>query len=505
MSFFHGKARSSSILLIAMILGTALSLLLSQLIWMKSDELRVKAYTEMLLKHAEAVASNISDALYSVEKTSNLDCSNTTIQELKKIVFTYEFVRDAGITKNKSIKCSALWGEVPSSYEFSGSNITTKSQVTLWQKIPSYAIANTFIDVSTKNKVYVVTAKNAFSAYENAKNDIHSKITSTDESVIMHSIGVEQKNPNSLATSSFKTCSKNYDICITSDVHSNIFSMLSLGTILFLVFLGSALGHLIWYSAKQRNKQKNSIESKLKTAIYSNKIDLEYQPIVHLKTGNLRGIEALSRWHDESLGSIQPDVFIRKITEMNLSNKFNQNTISNSISECSTFLKQNPRLYISINVDCEYLIQKDSIFTLTSTARKYDIPTHQIALEILENSTIDIATLNSQINTLKNLGFKILIDDFGTGYSSLAYLSSLKVDLIKIDRSFTQAAGTNSPTESVLLKINDIANTMKTLVIFEGLETTLQKEAILAFNPDALGQGWLFSKSVPLNQIKQNY
>ena len=488
-----------------MILGIAFSLFLSQILWMKSNEFRVKSYTEMLLKHAEAIASNLTDALNSIENTSTRDCSDETIQKLKTIVFTYQFVKDAGITINKRIKCSALWGEIPSSYEFSGSNITTKNEITLWQNIPSYAIANTFIDVSTKNKVYVVTAQNTFSAYENATNDIHSKITSSDDSMIMHSIGVEPKNPNSLATSSFKTCSKRYDICITSDVHSNIFSMPNLGTILFLVFLGSALGHLIWYTAKQRNKQKNSIESKLKTAIYTNKINLEYQPIVHIKTGNLRGIEALSRWHDESLGTIQPDVFIRKITEMNLSKKFNQNTISNSISECSTFLKQNPRLYISINIDCEYLIQKESILTLTSITRKHDIPTHQIALEILENSTIDTATLNSQINTLRNLGFKIFIDDFGTGYSSLAYLSSLKVDKIKIDRSFTQAAGTNSPTASVLVKINDIANTMKTLVIFEGLETTLQKEAILAFNPNALGQGWLFSRSVPLNQIKQNY
>lgn len=505
MNFLHGKIRSAVFLFMAMILGIALSLLLSQIIWMKSDELRVKAYTEMLLKHAEAVASNITDALHSIEKTSTLDCSNTTIQELKKIVFTYEFVRDAGITTNKRIKCSALWGEIPSSYEFSGSNTTTKNEVTLWQNIPSYAIANTLIDVSTKNNVYVVTAQNAFSAYENPPNDIHSKITSTDDSMIMHSIGVEQKNPNSLVTSSFRTCSKLYDICITSKVHSNIFSMPNLGTILFLVFLGSALGHLTWYAAKQKNKQKNSIESKLKTAIYTNKIDLEYQPIVHIKTGNLRGIEALSRWHDESLGTIQPDVFIRKIVEMDLSNKFNQNTILNSIGECSNFLKQNPKLYISINIDCEYLIQKESIFTLTSTARKYDIPTHQIALEILENSTIDTSTLNSKIDTLRNLGFKIFIDDFGTGYSSLAYLSSLKFDKIKIDRSFTQAAGTNSPTASVLVNINDIANTMRTLVIFEGIETTLQKEAILAFNPNALGQGWLFSRSVPLNQIKQNY
>ncbi|WP_367275741.1 EAL domain-containing protein [uncultured Cedecea sp.] len=147
----------------------------------------------------------------------------------------------------------------------------------------------------------------------------------------------------------------------------------------------------------------------------------------------------------------------------------------------------------------------NSISFLIDTAKKNNIHPQQIAFEILENSTIDFKTLNDKLNMLRTLNFMIFIDDFGTGYSSLAYLSALSFDKIKIDRTFTHAAGTHSPTEKVLEKINEIASTMSVRVIFEGLESETQRQAILAFNPKALAQGWLISKAVPIDQIKTQY
>lgn len=190
---------------------------------------------------------------------------------------------------------------------------------------------------------------------------------------------------------------------------------------------------------------------------------------------------------------------------MGISNQFNKYIVSKAMSECSDFLEKNPNTYLSLNIDCEFLTFNNSISFLLETAQKNNISPKQIAFEILENSTIDFKILNDRLSVLRRLNFLIFIDDFGTGYSSLAYLSALSFDKIKIDRTFTHAAGTHSPTEKVLEKINDIASTMSVRVIFEGLETEIQRQSILAFNPKALAQGWLISKSVPIDQIKDQY
>jgi sensor c-di-GMP phosphodiesterase-like protein len=109
------------------------------------------------------------------------------------------------------------------------------------------------------------------------------------------------------------------------------------------------------------------------------------------------------------------------------------------------------------------------------------------------------------VQEVRRLGFQVFIDDFGTGYSGLAYLGRLDVDKIKIDRIFTQAAGTGSAAAMILLKIFEVAKDIDTGVVFEGVETPEQMRAILDFCPDALAQGWLYSKAVPVGAIASSY
>ena len=505
MNFFKGTSRSLFFLSVLMMLGIIISFSVAQFLWVNSNHSHVASYSKDLLKRATYVSENLNSALNSISTNSVDRCTDEDITQLKYIVFTHNFLKDAGIFKNNKILCSALWGGVPESYEFTGEHRVTKNNITIWNNMPSYAIKGTFINVNSKNNLFVVSTPHAFLEFENIISGIKSKITSLDGEMALRSFGDKLSHDDNLTSVSYSICSEEYELCVHSKSYDNLFSFPHF-YLLFVIFLcGSTLGYSVWYVIKQNQSNNNSIESKILNALNSNLINIEYQPIVNMETYKLHGIEALARWHDKRLGDIPPVVFIKKIEEMGLSNQFSKYIVSKAMRECSHFLGENPNAYLSLNVDCEFLTFNNSISFLIDTARKNNIHPKQIAFEILENSTVDFMVLNDKLNTLRMFDFQIFIDDFGTGYSSLAYLSALSFDKIKIDRTFTHAAGTNSPTEKVLEKINEIATTMSVRVIFEGLETEIQRQSILAFNPKALAQGWLISKSVPIDQIKTQY
>jgi sensor c-di-GMP phosphodiesterase-like protein len=120
-----------------------------------------------------------------------------------------------------------------------------------------------------------------------------------------------------------------------------------------------------------------------------------------------------------------------------------------------------------------------------------------VVIEITESSTALHKVALEAIRHLRRLGHHVHIDDFGTGYSNLSYLHDLSVDAIKIDRSFTQAIGTEAVTVSILPQILAMAKTLNLQVIVEGIETSQQASYFIGGAKSILGQGWLFGRPVP--------
>jgi sensor c-di-GMP phosphodiesterase-like protein len=109
--------------------------------------------------------------------------------------------------------------------------------------------------------------------------------------------------------------------------------------------------------------------------------------------------------------------------------------------------------------------------------------------------------LRDALDRLRVDGYQIHIDDFGTGFSNLAYLSTLNVDALKIDRMFTQSIGTDTVGSAIVDQICKMAALLKVEVIVEGMETDAQADYMLALYPEAIGQGWLFGKAVPADEL----
>lgn len=481
--------------------GIAGALWFAQFLWLENNKYRVEAYANILLGHAESVTLNLTEALLELDALQLFPCSKLDLAVLRKNAFEHRFIKDEGRIEDGNITCSAMWGVLKQPYALPNNSTTTRNHFTLWREVPSYAIAGSTMDISARNNVFVVTSPTAFAAFDSPPAGMSATLTSPDGNVIMLKIGPTIPANYPITAQTVKSCSDHFDICVTAQLNNSIFSFERTGLILFISFMGSLVGILTWHVINQYIARHRSMSTKLITSINSNRIQVAYQPIVLAATGEMVGFEALARWYDKDLGNVPPDVFFKKASKLNLGFKLNRNIIRKCLDECGDLLRSSKQLYLSINLDTESLLKSDLIDFLLEETKKNQIAPSQIAIEILESHTANLDQIFDGITRLRIYGYQVFIDDFGTGYSSLAYLSNLKIDKIKIDRTFTQSAGADSAAAMILVKIYEISTTIDAPIIFEGIETEAQRQAILSFCPEALAQGWFFSKAIKFEEL----
>lgn len=493
-------------LLLSCLLGMAVSLLLCQLLWAESGKSRGLSFAHTVLRHAESVAANVSEAVAALDRSTLADCSDADLVAMKRLMFEYRFIKDAGrFDADGKIICSAVWNALQPAVDIGAPTLSTRNRMRLWTGTRSFSTPERRIDIAGTRRSFVVTSPSAFAPFENGPPELAALVTSSDGSVIMRRFGQVEQGGDRLSRREARNCSQRFDICVTAQIDSDIFTSAHSGMLSLTVALGAALGAVAWLALASLFRRNRTLASRLAVAIESDQIRLLYQPIIRASSGQLAGFEALARWRDKGLGDIGPDIFISKAAELGMSPALNRSIVRRALRECGARLNRDPHIYLSINLDIDALLDQRMVELLLDEARQHGIAPRQIAIEILEGSTTDLSLMQAGIEEVRQLGFKVFIDDFGTGYSSLAYLGRLNVDKIKIDRIFTQMAGTESAAAMILQKIFEVAKDVDTGVIFEGVETAAQMRAILAFCPDALAQGWLYSKAVPVAEIAASY
>ncbi|MET0267868.1 MAG: EAL domain-containing protein [Duganella sp.] len=491
--------------LFAIGMGVAVSLLLSQLVWSESSKSRINSYTSILLEQAESVAADLTSALKHLDSLPRDDCSASDLIALKRATFEYRSMKDAGRLQEGKIGCSALWGKLEQPHDPGAPSMVTRNGVALWINVPSYAMPDMRVDLSAIGHSYVVTSPTVFAAFENHAPEISAQVSSSDGTRIMRRFGAVMEQRDRLLRRHIRHCSLHYDICAVGQIDSNIFAVSRTPLLMLISVVGALFGATFWVAINHFARKRKTMSARLAAAIKADAITLQYQPIVQAATGRLVGFEALARWHDKHLGHVRPDVFIAKAAKINLSDALNRRIISRALRECAARLRQDSSIYLSINLDISAFLDRSLIDFLLEQAQQHSVPLQQIAIEILESATTDLGKMRTGITDLRKLGLQVFIDDFGTGYSSLAYLGRLDVDKIKIDRIFTQSAGTDSAAAIILATIYQLTQDIQTGVVFEGVETEEQMRAILAICPQALAQGWYYSKAVAIEEILPVY
>ena len=246
------------------------------------------------------------------------------------------------------------------------------------------------------------------------------------------------------------------------------------------------------------------LEIDLRKAIQAHEFELHYQPIVALNTGKIIGLEALIRWNHPMRGFISPAEFIPIAEETRLINQIGQIVLQDACQQLRTWQKQSfvdPCFSISVNLSARQFAQPDLTEQILQILRETQLDPRCLKLEITESAIMDNpANAADLLHKLRQHHIQLSMDDFGTGYSSLSYLRSFPMDYLKIDRSFVQCLTEDSDSLGLVPMIVAIAQTMNMKVIAEGIETHQHLNHLKALNCD-FGQGYLFSKPLPANQI----
>ncbi|MBB3169625.1 bifunctional diguanylate cyclase/phosphodiesterase [Simiduia aestuariiviva] len=250
-------------------------------------------------------------------------------------------------------------------------------------------------------------------------------------------------------------------------------------------------------------QRKAEMESELHRAILNNELMLQYQPQFNLNNEELVGMEALVRWNHPVKGMIPPDLFIPLAEESGLINKISEWVCNAACQQVRIWLDKGFRVpRVAVNVSGAELMGGNLLTNFTSAMSTHRIAGSQLEAEITENFMMqDVERAVGLVNELRDLGIVIAVDDFGTGYSSLAYLKTLPIHRLKIDRTFVREIPNNVNDMAITHAIIAMGESLGLEILAEGIETR-EQQAFLRSKGCSLGQGYLFARPLSAENIE---
>ncbi len=261
--------------------------------------------------------------------------------------------------------------------------------------------------------------------------------------------------------------------------------------------------YLIYHEAMHlKVLQQVMLETEVRQALDKNQFSLSLQPQVNAKTHQLFGFEALLRWQHPSLGMVSPEDFIPILEKMGYMVELGYWIIRHSF-ELAKRLQQeiNPDICIAINLTASQFADPYLYNYLQKLLDEFDLSATNFELELTEQTLVTEMDLAIEVmNKLKILGFRFAIDDFGTGYSSLAYIKSMPIDVIKIDKSFVFGMLDNQSDYQIIKSTIAMVKNLSLVAVAEGVETSAQLRSLAELDCDLI-QGYFFSKPIPETEI----
>jgi diguanylate cyclase (GGDEF)-like protein len=245
-------------------------------------------------------------------------------------------------------------------------------------------------------------------------------------------------------------------------------------------------------------ERRVAIEKELRAAVAAKNIVPYYQPVVALEGRRIVGFEALARWKSDKFGWIAPDLFITVAEEIGIISELGDQLLRQA---CLDALAWPPALTLAFNISAIQLHDPTIGLRILTILAETGFNPRRLELEITESSLVDnIKVAQDVTSQLRQAGVRIALDDFGTGYATLSQLLSLKLDRIKIDRSFVDRLGKDKESTTIVRAVLGLANGFELETTAEGIENNQQLAALKA-DGCLEGQGFLFSKAVPANEV----
>lgn len=247
------------------------------------------------------------------------------------------------------------------------------------------------------------------------------------------------------------------------------------------------------------------LETELRSAIKDNQLEVHFQPKIDLLSGMICGMESLIRWQHPKLGQLSPASFIPLAEESGLIIEIDRWVYRQSILHFQNWYELGlfEHNVLALNLSIRQLEQTDLLDFLDKLIFETGVNPTRIEFEITETQMMqNMQSIKGVLKQIEELGIRLAIDDFGTGYSSLAYLKQLKLDTLKIDRSFIDDLPSDEDDTTIVRAILAMAKGLKLHVVAEGVETReqldfLKQEGCLS------AQGYLLARPLSACDMEQ--
>jgi diguanylate cyclase (GGDEF)-like protein/PAS domain S-box-containing protein len=259
-------------------------------------------------------------------------------------------------------------------------------------------------------------------------------------------------------------------------------------------------------SMHHADRNRLRLESDLVHAIEREQLRVLYQPVVELRSDAVVGFEALVRWEHPEFGTISPLDFIPIAEETGLIVPIGRWVLSQACAQARLWQVAHPRpapLTMAVNVSARQLQETSFVDEVQAALIRHILPPHTLTLEITESVLLEESTsIRDRLVELKQTGVRLAIDDFGTGYSSLSYLRQFPVDILKVDRSFTNLIEGPGPVPPLLEGLIFLGRQLGLEVVAEGIEMDEQRTQLQGIEC-ALGQGFLWAPPLAAGAVEE--
>jgi diguanylate cyclase (GGDEF)-like protein len=235
-------------------------------------------------------------------------------------------------------------------------------------------------------------------------------------------------------------------------------------------------------------QDRKALESDLRQAIVRDELELNFQPVIDLKSQSITGVEALLRWHHPERGMVPPGAFIPIAEDTGLIGSIGEWVLHSACMHALAW----PEIRMAVNLSPIQFRQRNLTAVISQILGDTGLPPNRLELEITESVLINDTNAALEILThLKEIGIKVALDDFGTGFSSLGYLSAFPFDKLKIDRAFISAPREEEKPRAIVKSVISLGHSLGITTTAEGVETPEQVDFLLEQGCEEV-QGYLF-------------
>ncbi len=264
----------------------------------------------------------------------------------------------------------------------------------------------------------------------------------------------------------------------------------------------------VLFDAAMRASARRRLETEreLRHALDRDELDLRYQPVVSLRSGEISGLEALLRWQHPERGLLDPAEFVPIAEDSGLIEPIGRWVQERACRQALEWHEQRPDARpfdVAVNLSARQVAHRDLPATVAEIVARTGLDPVHLRLEITESVLVEeSASAIASLEALNEIGVRLVLDDFGTGYSSLAYLNRFPFHALKIDRSFIDALGIEQERTAIVEAIIGMARALSLEVIAEGVENEVQLAELRRLGCD-YAQGHLFHAAIPAAEVSR--